>query len=40
VTTDEAHEWFDDAAWDEAMRALPDLDHKDLWRTYCAGGEL
>lgn len=40
MRTDEAHELFDDAGWDAAMQLLPNIDHKDFWRAYCAGGEL
>jgi hypothetical protein len=44
--TDQADEEFDEAGWQEALRAgqhAPgpnQLDHRDFWKMYCAGGEL
>ena len=40
MKTDQANEWFDDCAWSESMRFLPNLDHKDFWVMYCMGAEL
>ena len=44
MSTTEAFEEFDDAAWQEALSNLTylpqQIDHGDFWRMYCAGHEL
>jgi len=40
MTTEQANEYFDDAGWNESMRFLPNIEHRDFWKMYCMGQEL